>query len=108
MSRYTLISSRDPFTCGTTTDLYELAVAYRRSGHSVTLFLVENGVLAARRGAHCPSLERVISEGVVVLADDFALRERAIPTYALHDGILPAALDRVVDGLVEGVKTVWH
>jgi sulfur relay (sulfurtransferase) complex TusBCD TusD component (DsrE family) len=108
MSHYVLISSRDPFTCATTVELYDLAREYRRQGHHVTLFLVENGVLPARAGAHCPALAEALGDGVAVFAEEFSLRMRAIPPAALWNGITPAPLDQVVDALASGHKVVWH
>jgi hypothetical protein len=108
MSNYLLISSRDPFTCPQTSELYELASALRRSGHDVTLFLIENGVLAARASADARGLLETVAAGVTVLADDFALRQRAIPIGSLLGAVKPARLERVVDALAGGAKTVWH
>jgi hypothetical protein len=108
MSDYLLISSRDPFTCPATNELYELASALRRDGHSVILFLIENGVLAARASANCRALLETAASGVEVLADDFALRQRAIPSGALLDAVRPAGLERVIDALAGRTKTIWH
>lgn len=108
MSNYLLISSRDPFTCAATRELYELASSLRRNGHDVTLFLIENGVLAARASADAHGLRESVAAGVHVLADDFALRQRAIPTDALFGAVQPAGLDRVLDALAAGAKTIWH
>lgn len=108
MSNYVLISSRDPFTCPATRELYELASSLRRSGHEVTLFLIENGVLAARASADSHGLRESLAAGVHVLADDFALRERAIPIGALLGAVQPSGLERVIDALAAGAKTIWH
>jgi hypothetical protein len=108
MNRYMLISSRDPFTCGTTVDLYELAMEFKRQGNEVTLFLVENGVLAERAGARCPALAQAVSSGVRVVAERFSLRERAIAEGGLLAGISPAPLEMVCDALAERVRTMWH
>jgi sulfur relay (sulfurtransferase) complex TusBCD TusD component (DsrE family) len=108
MSHYVLVTSRDPFTSGTTAEWYELAREYRSQGHRVTLFLVENGVLAARAGAHCPALARALADGVAVVADEFSLRERAIPPSALWSGITQVPLDQLVDALASGHKVLWH
>jgi sulfur transfer complex TusBCD TusB component (DsrH family) len=108
MSNYLLISSRDPFTCPQTSELYELAAALRRGGHDVTLFLIENGVLAARAGSDARGLLETMAAGVTVLADDFALRQRAIPIGSLLGAVKPARLEHVIDALAGGSKTVWH
>jgi hypothetical protein len=43
-----------------------------------------------------------------VLADDFSLRERAIPAGRLVAGVKPAPIETVVDQLEEGRKALWH
>jgi hypothetical protein len=108
MSNYLLISSRDPFTCPATRELYELASSLRRDGHEVTLFLIENGVLAARASADAHGLRESMAAGVRVLADDFALRQRAMPIGTLLGAVQPAGLERVLDALTAGAKTIWH
>src|SRR5215831_12309331 len=99
MSKYVLVESRDPFESGDVPYYYDLAMSLARKGHVVTLFLVQNGVLPARQGPR--------SDGAV-LADDFSLRERGIPDDRLAVGVQRAPLDRVLDLLGEGCKTLWH
>jgi sulfur relay (sulfurtransferase) complex TusBCD TusD component (DsrE family) len=108
MSDYLLISSRDPVTCPATREVYELASALCERGHAVTLFLIENGVLAARATADYGALRETAAAGVKVLADDFALRQRAISANALLAGVEAAGLDHVIDALAAGAKTIWH
>ena len=55
-----------------------------------------------------PGLDELVQSGVEVLADDFSLRERGIPTGRLQAGIKSSPLDVVVDGLAEGCKVIWH
>lgn len=77
-------------------------------GHGVTLFLVQNGVLRARRGAKASGLDAAASAGVKLLADDFSLRERGIGADQLRAQITPAPLETVVDELARGAKAMWH
>jgi hypothetical protein len=51
MTRYVFIESRDPFESRDTRFVEETAVAVKERGHDVTVFLVQNGVLAARKSA---------------------------------------------------------
>jgi sulfur relay (sulfurtransferase) complex TusBCD TusD component (DsrE family) len=108
MSDYLLISSRDPFTCPPTREVYELASELRERGHNVTLFLIENGVLAARASADYGALREAAANGVKVLADEFALRQRAISVQGLLTGVAAAGLEHVIDALAAGAKTIWH
>lgn len=100
MADYLLIESRDPFSSHEAKRLYSLAQELVNEGNTVTLFLVENGTLAARTDV----LEATMQAGVEVLADRFALLERGI-----QDPKVPSAdLDRLVDLLAEGRKAMWH
>ena len=106
MAQYLLIESRDPFESRDVEYYYELAGGLVKDGNQVTLFLAQNGVLAARPSAHSAALSALAQSGVTVLADDFSLQERGI--VKLADGIAAAPIDVVVDHLAAGHKTLWH
>jgi hypothetical protein len=108
MADYVLIQSRDPFESNDVGYFYDLAAGLSRRGSAVTLFLVQNGVLPARRSAHTAALEEVARAGVEVLADEFSLRERGIPRDRLAPGVTPAPIDVVVDHLASGRTAAWH
>ena len=108
MSKYLLISSRDPFETNDANAFYDLAANLATNGDEVTFFLVQNGVLPARAGARADGLESVSKAGATILADDFSLRERGIDAGSLNAGAKAAPLDTVVDQLADGVKTLWN
>jgi len=108
MAKYLLIESRDPFEHNAAARQYELAASLARENNAVTLFLVQNGVLPARRGKYAELLTRTAKAGVEIVADDFSLRERGIATNRLADGVRPAPLSLVIDQLAEGRKAIWH
>jgi sulfur relay (sulfurtransferase) complex TusBCD TusD component (DsrE family) len=108
MQSYLFIESRDPFESNDVAFTCELAVGLAKAGHAVTVFLVQNGVLPARRGAKADDLRSLVRSGVKVVADDFSLAERGINPSRLAAGIEPAPIDVVVDHLVAGHKTLWH
>ena len=108
MSKYMLIESRDPFDSRDVAFSYDLATGLAKAGHEVTLLLVQNGVLPARRGAKEIGLAAVMAAGVKVLADDFSLRERGIADTRLVAGVEPTPIDVVVDHMAAGHKTLWH
>ena len=78
MTKYLFIESRDPFEARDTQFVEQTATALKQRGHSVTVFLVQNGVLASRRTILESSLSRMARAGVSLLADDFSLCERGI------------------------------
>jgi intracellular sulfur oxidation DsrE/DsrF family protein len=108
MAKYLLVESRDPFDSNDAPQLYDLAAGLAREGNEVCLFLVQNGVLAARTSPRSAALTALAGAGVQVLADDFSLRERGIPGARLASGVQPAPLDVVIDQLAEGRKALWH
>ena len=108
MGQYLLIESRDPFDSGDSQNFYDLAAGLVKDGHSVTLFLVQNGVLPARQSSKSDALAALAGDGVEVLADEFSLQERGISSNRLVAGVKPAPLDVVVDQLADGRKALWH
>jgi predicted peroxiredoxin len=108
MASYLLIESRDPFEFADFAFFHDLARRLAAAGNRVTLFLVQNGVLPARAGAQAPGFGELARAGVEILADDFSLRERGIPSDRLQPGVKPSALDLVIDRLAEGCKAIWH
>ena len=108
MTEYCLVESRDPFESGDVAFTYELAVALAQPGNEVVLFLVQNGVLAARREANPNLAITAAAPSVSVLVDDYSLRERGISQADILDTTVPASLETVVDALARGVKTVWR
>jgi predicted peroxiredoxin len=106
MAEYLLIESRDPFESNDVGYYYDLARGLVEAGEKVTLFLVQNGVFAARPSAKAPQLRVLVGSGVKILADDFALKERDITK--LLDGVQIAPIEIVVDHLEAGHKALWH
>ena len=107
MTRYVFIESRDPFESRDTQFVHDSAIAVRERGHDVTVFLVQNGVLAARKSTR--RVERLAEAGVTLLADDFSLRERGINTEELAQGVQQSGIAALVDAIVQDkTKAVWH
>ena len=109
MTNYIFIETRDPFESRDTEFIEQTATALKQRGHEVTVFLVQNGVLASRRNARDSYLPRLTQAGVNLLADDFSLSERGIQTTELHPGVLPASIESLVESLLQSnTKAIWH
>jgi hypothetical protein len=106
MASYLLIESRDPYDSNDVWFCCELARQLAEQGDEV--FLVQNGVLPARTGARADGLSGLSKAGIEILADEFSLRERGIPSDRLMAGVKPAPLDVVIDRLAGGCKAIWH
>ena len=107
MAEYLLIESRDTFESNAVSQAFQLATGLAAEGQEVTLFLVQNGVLPARRGPRSGELTALAKKGVKVLADDFSLRQRGIALERMAEGVHPAPLDLVVDLLSQGRKALF-
>ena len=109
MSKYIFIETRDPFESRDTRFVSETAFSLRERGNEVTVFLVQNGVLAVRAnalGSHLPELAR---RGIRLLADDFSLSERGIQTGVLSGGVQVSSIDALVEMLARSdTKVIWH
>jgi hypothetical protein len=102
-----IVETRDPIDHGDVDWMGRFAVAAHAGGVGAAVFLADNGVLGARRGA--PSAVEVwIQSGVKVAADRFALRERGISDTDLLPGVVPADLDLVLDRLIGGASVIWR
>ena len=109
MASYVLIESRDPFESNVR-HFYDLAASLARAENDVTLFLVQDGVLAARSGQRAPgvTLADLGRAGVRVLADEFSLRERGIAPARLSEAVKAASVEAIVDRLGTGAHALWH
>jgi len=107
MTKYVLIESRDPFQSRDTEFLEQTAIAIQERGHPVTVFLIQNGVLATRKSTG--RLRRLAEAGVTLLADDLSLRERGIKAEELAQGVEESPIDRLVEAIAQAnTKAIWH
>jgi len=108
MTHYLILESRDPFDSADWITMQNILISLKRSDNEVTLFLLQNGVLTARKGTlfekHFFKLEAM---GINVLADFFALKERGIQNLAT--GVEQGTLDQLIQlCLTPNTKTIWH
>lgn len=107
MAKYLLIESRDPQEASAVAEYTDLARDLKGQGNDVTLFLVQNGVFAARKGFAGSRVETL--PGVSVVADDFSLRQRGISNGEVVQGVRIGGVGDLVDLLVQpDVKALWH
>jgi sulfur relay (sulfurtransferase) complex TusBCD TusD component (DsrE family) len=107
MSGYLVFASRDPFSDRGAESMLEMCQKLCRSGEDLTVFLVENGALAARKTPKSTILTEMFKGGTKVLVDDVSLAERGISTDRLAEGIEVASIDVAVDEMASGKKTFW-
>ena len=109
MGKYLLIESRDPFDSADVRTTYDLVQGLADDANDVTVFLVQNGVLPARKASSVAGDVQQLTTKATVLADDFSLRERGITSDELVDGVTPSDIGVVIDlSLDQGRKVIWH
>lgn len=109
MGNYLLVETRDPFDSADVAGMYDLADGLAENGDDVTVFLVQNGVLAARSASVAGTRVAQLASRSRVLADDFSLRERGIRDEELAKGIEPTSIDSLIDlAMEDGRKIIWH
>ncbi len=106
MGSYLIIESRDPF--GSADADYGAATALADHGDDVTVYLVQNGVLATREASTAAGAIGQLAGKVSLLADDFSLRERGITDDEIVDGVSVSSMDALVDLIADdGRKVIW-
>ena len=93
MAEYVLVGSQDPYETADGRRLYELAGDLVDGGDEVTVFLVQNGVLPCRAQAVAANSVSTLASRANVVADEFSLRERAIPVADVVGGVRVAGID---------------
>ena len=108
MGHYIIIETRDPSESQDTQSMVETAKGLSAHGHRVTMFLIQNGVMPARRGSTFQhGLTTLQHANVKILADRHSLQERAITE--VGDDIERTDMDHLVDLLMEPhTKAFWH
>jgi predicted peroxiredoxin len=109
MINYLFIESRDPFESRDTQFVVEAAKALKQNDNEVTVFLIQNGVLGARRNSLGSHIADLAEAGVHLLADDFSLRERGIRSEEMFSWVKESTIDVLVDILAgDNTRAIWH
>ena len=108
MARYLIVDSRDLTEYTSGKYIQKVAGKLKQDGNDVTLFLIENGVIAARRGGDvAKNLTDLSKQGTKIMADDISCKARGVAQLA--EGITQASIDQLADLITEGSdKVIWY
>jgi len=81
-----LIMSKDPYTTETPDLVLDIGLNAKEKGNEVSLYLVEDGVTAARKSGFGNKLEAAQKKGMKIYADDKAVLSRSL-TNKIIDGV---------------------
>jgi len=108
MARYLIVDSRDLTEYTGAGFIQKAAGQLQGAGNEVTLFLIENGVIAARKGSDVGGkLAALAQGGVRIVVDDVSCSARGISQFS--DGVVSSNIDHLADLIVEGSdKVFWY
>ena len=109
MSQYLLVESKGPLEGGEYS--FDLAKQLRELNHSVTIYLIQDAVFAARKRFEAG--EKLVAEAkareVRLLADEVSLRQRGITPERRAEAVRVSKMDELTDLLMEkSDKAIWH
>ena len=108
MSAYVFVEPRDPLHAEEVLHFYAFALGLARDRHRVMLFLLNDGVLSARRAESAMLVRELVDAGGEVLADEGSLRQRGIEQRRLPPGVHVASVEVVFDELAAGRTILWQ
>jgi sulfur transfer complex TusBCD TusB component (DsrH family) len=108
MKHYLIVDSRDLTEYVNGSYLPLVVKELREKGHEVTVFLIENGVIAAREGSKMGQvLDALSRNGARILAEDVSCLARGVNR--LSPGISLANLDLLADSIAGGFDNIlWY
>ncbi|MDP3103808.1 MAG: DsrE family protein [Candidatus Methanoperedens sp.] len=78
MRKLLLVLSKDPYTTETPDLVLDIGLNAKEKGNEVALYLIEDGVTAARNGEFGKRLTAAHKKGIKIYADDKAVLSRSL------------------------------
>lgn len=101
MTNLLLVLSKDPYTTEIPNLVLDIGLHARaKKGNNVSLYLVEDGVTAARKGEFGNKLLDAKKKGIKILADDKAVQSRGLDG-KLVDGVEVKEIGILLDHIIE-------
>ncbi len=101
-----LIMSKDPYTTETPDIVLDIGLNAKEKGNEVSLYLVEDGVTAARKSEFGNKLEAAQKKGMKIYADDKAVLSRSL-TNKIIGGVEIKEIGTLLDYIMEYDSVVW-
>lgn len=107
MTKLLLVLSKDPFTTETPDLVIDIANEAKTRGADVSLYLIEDGVTAARNHEYGQKLAAIRHRGVKVFADDKSVLSRGLSD-KLINGVEIKEIGTLLDFIVDDYdRTAW-
>ena len=107
MTNLLMVLSKDPYTTETPDLVLDIGLDAKAKGNDVALYLVEDGITAARKSGFGDKLAAAQAKGVKIFADDKAVLSRAL-TGKLIDGVEVKEISSLLDFIMDDYdRVVW-
>ncbi len=106
MTSLLLVLSKDPYTTETPDLVLDIGLNAREKGNDVTLYLVEDGVTAARKSEFGNKLTDAQEKGIKIYADDKAMLSRSLVN-KLISGVEIKEIGTLLDFIMDSDKVAW-
>ncbi len=108
MTNLLLVLSKDPYTTEIPTLVLDIGLnAKSKKGSNVSLYLVEDGVTAARKSEFGNKLLDAKKKGIKILADDKAVQSRGLDGNLIA-GVEVKEIGALLDNIVEdNTRVAW-
>ncbi len=106
MTKLLMVLSKDPYTTETPDLVLDIGLNAKDKGNDVSLYLVEDGVTAARKTEFGNKLTAAHKKGIKVYADDKAVLARAL-TNKLISWVEIKEIGTLLDFIMNSDRVVW-
>lgn len=106
MTSLLLVLSKDPYTTETPDLVLDIGLNAREKGNDVTLYLVEDGITAARKSEFGNKLTDAQEKGIKIYADDKAMLSRSLVN-KLISGVEIKEIGTLLDFIMDSDKVAW-
>ncbi len=106
MSSLLLVLSKDPYTTETPDLVLDIGINAKEKGNEVTLYLVEDGVTAARKSDFGNKLDAAHKKGIKIYADDKAVLSRSL-TNKLNNWVEVREIGTLLDFIMDYDRVAW-
>ncbi|MBE0521524.1 MAG: DsrE family protein [Candidatus Methanoperedenaceae archaeon] len=107
MTSLLMVLSKDPYTTETPDLVLDIGLDATAKGSDVAIYLVEDGVTAARKSEFGDKLAAAQAKGVRIFADDKAVLSRAM-TGKMINGVEVKEISSLLDFIMDDYeRVVW-
>ena len=107
MTNLLLVLSKDPYTTEIPNLVLDIGLNAKAKGNNVSIYLVEDGVTAARKSEFGNKLQDAKKKGINILADDKAVQSRGLGGN-LVDWVQVKEIGVLLDHIVEdNTRVAW-